>query len=160
MGERIEGETQGVAFVIRLAVRLTEAERGEVERLVTDAFDRVLPGASAMRLDSDASRLNRAEAEVATPVSMDTLTILQEAARVSELTGGALDVTAGPLARLWGIGSGLVPSATAPLISPCVIESPIASTVTAALAAGGGGGLLQAARHAASAMRTTRPTWA
>jgi thiamine biosynthesis lipoprotein len=115
VGERIEGETQGVAFVIRLAVRLTEAERGEVERLVTDAFDRVLPGASAMRPDSETSRLNRAEAEVATSVSMDTLTILQEAARVSELTGGAFDVTAGPLARLWGIGRGLVPSATAPL---------------------------------------------
>ena len=115
VGERIEGEAQGVGFVVRLAGRLPESERADVANLVAAALDKVLPLASATLPDSDASRLNRAEAGVETPVSIETLTILQEGVRVSDLTFGAFDLTAAPLARLWGIGSGLLPSETPPL---------------------------------------------
>jgi thiamine biosynthesis lipoprotein len=115
VGERIEGEAQGVGFVLRLAVRIPETERAEVASLVASALDRVLPLASTALPESDASRLNRAEAGAETPVSIDTFTIVQEGVRASELTFGAFDLTAAPLARLWGIGGGLTPSGNPPI---------------------------------------------
>jgi thiamine biosynthesis lipoprotein len=115
VGERIEGEVHGERFVVQLARRLPAAERAEVESLTIAALDRVLSLASTALPDSDAFRLNGAEAGVEIPVSSDTVAILQEAARVNRLTGGAFDLTAAPLARLWGIGGGLSPSGAAPL---------------------------------------------
>jgi thiamine biosynthesis lipoprotein len=94
---------------------LPEAERAEVERLTTGALDQVLSLATTTFPDSDVSRLNVAGAGVETAISNDTVIILQEAERVSRLTGGAFDVTAAPLARLWGIGRGLSPSGDAPV---------------------------------------------
>ena len=40
------------------------------------------------------------------PVSADTVTVIDEARRVHGLTGGAFDVTVGPLVEAWGFGPG------------------------------------------------------
>jgi FAD:protein FMN transferase len=115
VGDRIEGEAQGVRFVVRLANRLPETERVEVEKLVVAALDRVLSLASPSLPDSDVSRVNRAGAGVETAISSETFAIFQEGVRVSGLTGGAFDLTASPLARLWGFGPGLSPKAAPPV---------------------------------------------
>jgi thiamine biosynthesis lipoprotein len=59
---------------------------------------------STWRPDSELSRLNRFEGPGAFPVSPPTLEVLDLAARVSELSGGAFDVTVGPLVDAWGFG--------------------------------------------------------
>jgi thiamine biosynthesis lipoprotein len=103
-GELIESESAGAVFLVRLAERLPANERADVERIVSEALERVRSRASSSLPESDLSRLNSAEAGVETPVSVETLEMLREAARVSALTGGAFDVTGAPLARLWGFG--------------------------------------------------------
>lgn len=105
-GERIEGEAAGVRFVVELAETLPPVERAEVGKIVAEALDQVSSKTSTSLPESDLSRLNRAGAGVEVPVSVESLHIVREAVRVSELTGGAFDVTVGPLARLWGFGPG------------------------------------------------------
>ena len=54
---------------------------------------------------SDVWRINHAEGEPV-EVSEDTIAILQCAARISELSGGAFDVTIAPASTLWDFSSG------------------------------------------------------
>jgi thiamine biosynthesis lipoprotein len=105
-GERIEGEAAGASFVVQLAERIPANERAEIQKAVAEALDRVSSKTSTSLPESDLSRLNRAAAGAEVPVSVETFEILREAVRVSELTGGAFDVTLAPLARLWGFGPG------------------------------------------------------
>lgn len=51
--------------------------------------------------DSLISQINRAAGQDAVAVDRDTLEVLRQARRCSDLTGGAFDVTVGPLADLW-----------------------------------------------------------
>lgn len=105
-GERIEGHAAGASFVVELAESLPPNERAQVQKIVADALERVSSKTSTAVPESDLSRLNRAKAGVEIPVSDETLEMVREAVRVSELTGGAFDVTVAPLARLWGFGPG------------------------------------------------------
>jgi len=106
-GELIEGEAAGAAFLVRFAERLPESERADVEKIVGDTLERVSSRVSSSLPESDLSRIHRAAAGVETPVAAETFEVMREAVRVSELTGGAFDVTVAPLARLWGFGAGV-----------------------------------------------------
>lgn len=57
---------------------------------------------SRYRQDSELSRLNRHEADRPMKLSPDLAALLSKALEVSRITGGAFDVTVGPLLRLWG----------------------------------------------------------
>jgi FAD:protein FMN transferase len=63
--------------------------------------------------DSELSRLNRNPSTDWIPVSANLLAVLAEGLSLSALTGGAFDITVGPLVNLWGfgpeIGAGAVP---------------------------------------------------
>ncbi|MGQ9424622.1 FAD:protein FMN transferase [Gilvimarinus sp. F26214L] len=64
--------------------------------------------------DSELSRLNRGPQNEWLPVSPMLMEVLKEAQRISHLSGGAFDITVGPLVDLWGFGpvdtNGQVPS--------------------------------------------------
>jgi thiamine biosynthesis lipoprotein len=51
--------------------------------------------------DSELSQLNRAPAGRSVPLSLETREILARARQAAEVTGGAFDVTVGPLVLLW-----------------------------------------------------------
>lgn len=70
--------------------RITEIER------VSDRFTG----------DSEISAINRRKAPGTIPVSADMLRMLLLARKVSELSGGAFDVTVAPLVDLWGFDVG------------------------------------------------------
>jgi thiamine biosynthesis lipoprotein len=113
--ERPQGELiESAAFTVKLAERLSGDERTDVERIVGEALERVRSSSSASLPESDLSRLNSADAGVEIPISVDTFEMMREAVRVSELTGGAFDVTGAPLARLWGVGPGSPTSSVPP----------------------------------------------
>jgi thiamine biosynthesis lipoprotein len=59
---------------------------------------------STYRPDSELSRFNRATADKWFPVSDATAKVVSAAQTISEKTEGALDVTVGPLVRLWHFG--------------------------------------------------------
>jgi len=103
-GVFLSGTTMGTTYSIKLAelpagVPL-EKVQSEVERVLQEINAKM----SAFDPQSEISRWNAAPADLWQPISADTATVLGEALRVCERSGGALDVTVGPLVRLWHFG--------------------------------------------------------
>ena len=61
---------------------------------------------SHWRTNTDVSEFNRTQTTNAMAVPWPVVTLARWAAEVSRATGGAYDVTVGPLVRLWGFGPG------------------------------------------------------
>ena len=59
---------------------------------------------SHYRADSEVSRFNRHQATTPFDVSAETFEVIAAAQRIAELTGGAFDITVGPLVEAWGFG--------------------------------------------------------
>jgi thiamine biosynthesis lipoprotein len=67
-----------------------------------DEIDRLESQLTVYRDDSEVSRLNRLAAAEPVPVEENLFGLLALAARITEATDGAFDVTAGPLIKAWG----------------------------------------------------------
>lgn len=98
----------GTLFTIRVWVpHDVEPENHSLERCTAacrEAFDRVaeLNGVfSDYLIDSELSRLSRAPADTEVLVSEALLDILLQAEELHRRSGGAFDVTVGPMVRLW-----------------------------------------------------------
>jgi len=96
----------GTTYLVQVSDPLSESERLAVSRAVQETLDRVDQTMSTYVSESEVSQFNRAAAGVSVPLSMHSFEVFLEAARVSELTGGAFDVSVAPLVRLWGFGAG------------------------------------------------------
>ena len=72
------------------------------------ALDDVESRMSTWLPDSEVSRFNATPEDAWVAVSADTVALVDMAAAVSRMTGGAFDLTAGPLVDLWGFGPGAV----------------------------------------------------
>ena len=80
--------------------RLTQGGVKDAIRAAVDAVDGAM---STYRPESELSRFNRHGAEPF-PVSAALLEVMSEAQRVADQTGGAFDITVGPLVDAWGFG--------------------------------------------------------
>jgi len=100
------GPTMGTSWSVTIARDdLSIEQRGELQ----NAFEAELAGVdermSTYRPDSELSLFNAAEADVAFPVSADTLEVFRIAREISERSDGAFDVTVDPLVAAWGFGA-------------------------------------------------------
>ena len=107
-----EGPTMGTTFAVRVVAGDLDDERAAglrraVERTLAGVDERM----STYRPESEVSRFNRARTTDPFPVSADTLAVLRHALEISELSGGAFDVTVGPLVDAWGFGPAGEPAA-------------------------------------------------
>lgn len=99
------GPTMGSAYTLKIAggdvsdVALTAAHDA-----VRAALAHVDTTMSTHRPDSELSRFNRHGATSACELSADTFAVFALGQRVSEITGGAFDITVGPLVDAWGFG--------------------------------------------------------
>jgi thiamine biosynthesis lipoprotein len=71
---------------------------------VQSRLDRIESSMSTWDSTSELSRFNRSPRTSATPLSRETIAVLAIAVEVGERSGGALDVTVGPLVEAWGFG--------------------------------------------------------
>jgi len=100
----LRGATMGTTYHIKLAAN---AGTVDVERLHADVkailaeIDRQM---STYRPDSELSRFNHTAAGEWFAVSAATAEVVAAAQEISEKSGGAMDVTVGPLVRLWHFG--------------------------------------------------------
>ncbi|WP_373761994.1 FAD:protein FMN transferase [Neisseria dentiae] len=103
----VTGETMGTTYTVKYLANpgspLPDPKQTQA------GFDKILQEVnrqmSTYQTDSEISRFNRMKAsEGSMTVSADFATVLAEAVRLNRLTGGALDVTVGPLVNLWGFG--------------------------------------------------------
>ena len=78
--------------------------KAELEVSIKDRLDKLDAMMSTYKPDSEVSRFNDWESSDWFGVSPDTAQVFQHAREVSEVTGGAFDVTVAPLVDVWGFG--------------------------------------------------------
>ncbi|MCK0152736.1 FAD:protein FMN transferase [Alcanivorax sp. S6407] len=99
----LSGPTMGTTWSVKYT---GEPEEG-VEALKVDieaALEQVNAEMSTYRQDSVLSGFNQAEAGTVVTLPEDMTRVMKAAFSLSEMTGGAYDVTVGPLVNLWGFG--------------------------------------------------------
>lgn len=123
----ISGPTMGTTYRVKLPAIAASNEarlRAAIEAVLTDVDRRL----STYRQDSEVSRFNRAPVGEWFAVSPATVEVVAEARKIGGQSGGALDVTVGPLVRLWHFG----PNAITDTKSTADITPPDAAEVRAA----------------------------
>ena len=104
----LRGLTMGTAYTVRV-VRPSDGLSLTLDRLGEDIaarLDEIEDRFSTYRPDSEVSRFNAHRGREWFSVSPDFLDVLKQGIAVSELSGGAFDITVGPLVELWGFGAG------------------------------------------------------
>lgn len=102
-----EKEVQEHAFKMDTIMDI-KAYGPKAEEAITAAFqriDEIEQMASASIETSDISKLNQAAGKEYVKVHPEVLKMVKTAVTYSELSGGAFDITVGPLIKLWGIGT-------------------------------------------------------
>jgi len=100
----ITGPTMGTTFNVKVVTDdLTDANRERLAQLVREALDGVDEHMSTYRSESEIEQFNRGDTEPFV-ASQGLLEVVAEAQRVAQLTGGAFDITVGPLVDIWGFG--------------------------------------------------------
>ncbi len=87
-----------------MSISIAGAETEHAHRAAEAAFQEIRRLETLMSTylaESDVSRVNRAAGETWTAVDPEVLGVIREALRYARLSGGALDITFKPLARLW-----------------------------------------------------------
>ncbi len=97
------GETMATTYSIKIIDKLQRpGARDAMKRAVAGELDLVNMTMSSFNEDSELYRFNKARTTDPFPMSGSALEVIDAALRLSESTGGAYDVTVGPLVRFWG----------------------------------------------------------
>jgi thiamine biosynthesis lipoprotein len=97
---RFARRAMATTFEITLLWGTPEADAAAEDAL--DLIDRLEAQLTVYRDTSEVSRLNRLAAVAPVPVEAGLFDLLTLAARITHATGGAFDLTAGPLIKAWG----------------------------------------------------------
>lgn len=97
------GETMATTYSIKIIDKLLRpGARDAMKRAVVGELDMVNMTMSSFNEDSELYRFNKARTTDPFPMSGSALEVIDAALRLSKRTGGAYDVTVGPLVRFWG----------------------------------------------------------
>ena len=95
------GTTYDVQVIDPPATARSEALQAGTEKIL----QRVNALMSTYREDSEVSQFNRSDSTDWVDISAETRAVIDEALEVSQLTGGAFDITVAPLVDAWGFGA-------------------------------------------------------
>ncbi|HRD50697.1 MAG: FAD:protein FMN transferase [Candidatus Competibacter sp.] len=101
---RISGSTMGTSYDLQLVPTPGQTLPLDLKTRVDELLARVNKQMSTYDPDSELSRFNRNASTDWIAVSPELQAVVAEGLRVSELSGGAFDITVGPLVNLWGFG--------------------------------------------------------
>jgi thiamine biosynthesis lipoprotein len=94
----------GTAWTVKIAEPdLREEDRERIGTTIQQTADQIDQRMSTWKDDSELSLLNRHDT-TPYPVSEELLGVLSKASEIHKLTGGAFDITVGPLVRAYGFG--------------------------------------------------------
>nr|WP_242482157.1 FAD:protein FMN transferase [Thiocystis violacea] len=98
------GPTMGTYYSVKVARAPAGITADQLQPKVAAVLDAVVAEISTYDETSELSRLNRNPSTEWIPVSENLLAVIAEGQRIAKLTGGAFDITIGPLVNLWGFG--------------------------------------------------------
>ncbi|WP_246840597.1 FAD:protein FMN transferase [Lacimicrobium sp. SS2-24] len=99
----LQGRTMGTTYTIKFVNSKNLNEQG-LKQDIDSLLEKVNKQMSTYDPESELSRFNQWKSTAPFPLSEATLTVMQEAKRLGQLSEGLLDVTVGPLVNLWGFG--------------------------------------------------------
>jgi thiamine biosynthesis lipoprotein len=101
-----DGASMGTTYTVRVVTGdvWDSARHDRVGARIQQALDDVESKMSTYLDASELSRFNQTLSVDPFPVSPETFEVVSQAYALSELTGGALDITVGPLVNAWGFG--------------------------------------------------------
>lgn len=120
----LEGKTMGTVWRVSLA-GVDPQRKAAIQQVIQQQLDHDDQTLSTWKQDSVLSRFNQYQGIDPQPVSADMADIVVEALRIGNKTGGAMDITVGPLVNLWGFGP-----ATPPVHTPTDAEIAAAKAQT------------------------------
>jgi thiamine biosynthesis lipoprotein len=101
----ISGPTMGTTYSIKVPDPPPKIDAAAVRAAANEVLDRIDRSMSGYRADSEISRFNSATSTQWFDVSSDLATVVDAALQVSQQSGGAFDITVGPLVAAWGFGA-------------------------------------------------------
>ncbi|MCA9538217.1 MAG: FAD:protein FMN transferase [Myxococcales bacterium] len=101
------GATMGTTYTVKIAgPALSPADENALGAAIDAELEAVNDQMSTWRKTSELSRLNQSESTDPQPASEALRLVIAEALRINKLSGGAFDITVGPLVNAWGFGPG------------------------------------------------------
>lgn len=101
----IAGPVFGTAYHIKVVLPDDPQRLENLSSGIEQTLEQVDASMSTWRGDSELSRFNRLDDQGDwVPVSRNLYRVLERSLEISEMTGGAFDITVGPLVNLWGFG--------------------------------------------------------
>jgi FAD:protein FMN transferase len=107
----ISGETMGTYYRVQIVGQAAVQRQVELQAAVDEELRRVNLQMSTYLPESEISRFGRFDSTDWFEVSPETVEVIEAARTISEQSGGAFDVTVGPLVDLWGFGPRARPQA-------------------------------------------------
>ncbi|WP_448622885.1 FAD:protein FMN transferase ApbE [Dickeya fangzhongdai] len=98
-----EGKTMGTFYSVKISGELPE-DRQQLQQEIDALLEQANNDISTYRNDSVLSRFNRDTGTDPQPIGNGMADIILAAQRIGRATGGAMDITVGPLVNLWGFG--------------------------------------------------------
>ncbi len=100
----ISGPTMGTTYSIKVAAPPADVDAHALRIATDEVLDSIDRSMSGYRADSEISRFNASTSTDWIEVSGDLATVVHYALEVSRDSGGAFDITVGPLVAAWGFG--------------------------------------------------------
>ncbi|WP_418358306.1 FAD:protein FMN transferase [Shewanella basaltis] len=100
----LSGSTMGTTYHIKVVPNESMPEAQLLQAEIDMALEVVNDQMSTYRHDSEISKFNQLQLQQSVKVSSDTINVINEGIRLYQETGGALDITLGPVVNLWGFG--------------------------------------------------------
>jgi thiamine biosynthesis lipoprotein len=100
----LTGHTMGTTWSVKMRDDL--ASPPALEKTIANEFEWAESLTSHWRPDTEISIFNRTHTRDAVEAPWPVMTLSRWSAEISRETGGAFDITVGPLVRLWGFGPG------------------------------------------------------
>lgn len=102
--QELTGPTMGTRYSVKLVDVADGIDTAAMGRRVDEVLQGVDARMSTYRPDSELSLFNDSSTTDWFAISEQTRVVIAAAQRISTMTGGAFDVTVGPLVNLWGFG--------------------------------------------------------
>jgi thiamine biosynthesis lipoprotein len=102
---RLSGQTMGTTWSVIMLPDSDESDAKKLKQLLQKRLDQINGLMSTYDPASEISRFNNQISMDWFAISEDTAQVIELSLAISRLTGGAFDISVGPLVELWGFGA-------------------------------------------------------